>query len=53
MQYPGDVSEAHYEDAFGTDSVQAGSYVLHCSDLNRRFSEYKAGNRLDWGVLKG
>jgi len=37
MQYPGDVSEAHYEDAFGTDSVQAGSYVLHCSDLNPSF----------------
>jgi hypothetical protein len=31
---PGDASEVRYQDVFGTDSVQAGSYVLHCSDLN-------------------
>jgi hypothetical protein len=32
--YPGDVSEVRYLDVVGTDSVRAGSYVLHCSNLN-------------------
>jgi hypothetical protein len=31
---PGDVSGVRYQNVLGTDSVQAGSYVLHCSDLN-------------------
>ena len=34
MYHPGDISEARYQDVPGTDSVRAGSYVLHCSDLN-------------------
>lgn len=34
MDHPGDVSEVCYQDVHGTDSVQAGSYVLYCSDLN-------------------
>ena len=31
---PGDASEVRYQDVAGTDSVDTGSYVLHCSDLN-------------------
>jgi hypothetical protein len=34
VQHPGDASEVRYQDVVGTDSVHAGSYVLHCSDLN-------------------
>jgi hypothetical protein len=32
--YPGDISEVSYQNVPGTDSVESGSYVLHCSDLN-------------------
>ena len=32
--YPGDLGELDYQDIAGTDSIKAGSYVLHCSKLN-------------------
>jgi hypothetical protein len=31
--YPGDRSTALYKDVAGTDSIQAGAYVLHCFNL--------------------
>ncbi|MGO4213429.1 hypothetical protein AB4Y89_21060 [Terriglobus sp. 2YAB30_2] len=34
MNHPGDISEVRYQDVSGTDSIQAGSYLLLCSDLN-------------------
>jgi hypothetical protein len=34
VNYPGDTSEVRYQDVAGTDSGEAASYVLHCSDLN-------------------
>ena len=32
--YPGDIAQSFYQDVLGTDSVQAGSYVLYCSQLD-------------------
>ena len=32
--YPGDRCGFDYQDVAGTDSVKAGSYILHCSNLN-------------------
>jgi len=34
--YPGDLGEMDYQDVSGTDSMKAGSYVLHCSNLNSK-----------------
>jgi hypothetical protein len=32
---PGDISRPRYQEVCGTDSVRAGSYVLHCSAVER------------------
>jgi len=34
VDHPGDASGVRYQDVAGTDSIDALSYVLHCSDLN-------------------
>ena len=33
--YPGDVAAVSYREVSGTDAIRAGSYVLHCSNIDR------------------